>query len=156
MAHFASSTLPASFGAGAQLHSLLNSSIYGTATATAASTSTGVTEGTNLLTYTVAATGLYKCISYLRVAVTSTAAGAHTLNTFIAHNNGSAVTTVAMVGTALSWVGAVGTYLMQEQTVYAVAGTTIAMNIIEIRAAAAVPTDATHKFDLHYSIIALG
>ena len=159
MSHFASAELPSTFGQGAQLTTLATPGLY-TATATAASTSNSATEGTNLLTYTVATTGLYRVSSYLRVNKASDAAAGHTLAAFVSYSNPTAIT-AASIGTSgvtpgtLDFKGTLGTSVLnQNAIIYATAGTTIQMSVQEVRAAGAVPTTSP-TMDIVFNICGL-
>lgn len=151
MAHFAGATLNPSFGLGAQLSTAINTALEATA-----STST---EGTNKLTYTVPATGMYRVNSYLKVTVASDAATSHTAVVQVAYNNGSAIAaadlkdaggTGVTVGT-MNVKGTAGTTILSQQgTVYAVAGTTITLTVSE--AIAGAKTAGVGSYMIQWSI----
>jgi hypothetical protein len=161
MPHFAGTNINSAFGQGVMFNSLNNTQIYGTATATAAATSTSATEGTNMLTYTIATTGLYRIASAFRVAVVNTDAGTMTWEAWASYNNGTAITSAKLgtggpTNTTCSFKGAIGTDNYQEAIVWCVAGTNVVLTVKELKGAGAVESVAgTGKMDIHWSIMGL-
>ena len=151
MSHFAGATIPAVFGLGAQANATGMTRLY-ILTGTAASTSNGSTEGTNLITYLVGVSGVYRLSAFMRVATTSNSNGAHTAAAWVTHSNPTDIVAATVQAATLDLTAAVGTtVLVQERLIYATAGTTITMYVSEIRASATT-VPSVGSYDVHMAI----
>lgn len=130
MAHFASESLPASFGCGA---SLTKANI-----AMQLVTGTG-TEGTQKLTYVVPVAGMYQVSGFFSTTVASNAATSHTGAIFFTYNDGTAVGAAALQLTGvtqtatqdmMSTAGTIRAAAMS--TIYAAAGSSIVVYMNEV------------------------
>lgn len=128
------------------------------AAAVAAKTSSGAgaTEGSNLLTYAPARSGMYRVSAYLRTQTASTANTSHTVVVNASYSNGTAVSTVALVpvnttaSTNLNQKTGTGTYYAAHAIIYAVTGTNIVMNTVDT-----VSGTGSGTYDVKFTIEAI-
>ena len=120
-------------------------------------TGSSVREGTDLLTYAVKRTGLYRVTAVLKVDVVSDSATSHTLVSQVSYNNGTAVASTDIT-TGLATITKISAktdeaVLNQQMPIFAVSGTNIVMSVLHTINGA--PTATLAGLDIFFAIEAV-
>ena len=151
MPHFASRFWPKDFGPVASLSVTGVTNVYGSGD----DTTVGSTEGTDLLTYSVLDSGMYRITGQIHNLLDSVPGTTHFATLQITYNNGSAVTVQdlgAIKGGGINTQAGVNMETDDNQGgqtgfVYAVAGTDITCAVQHV-VTGTVPTLGTHNIDM--------
>ncbi len=146
MTHFADGDWPFTYGRRAALEK--------TAITMLASTASTSTEGTDMLTYTIPRTGIYRVSTAIRIRLGSTAATSHTVKAQVAFNDGNAQTAcdLSVVNLGVGTVTAIDAKtanlrIVQHGVFLGIIGTTIVITTLNTITGA-----GTGTYDLIYVI----